>query len=430
MPFHSLMTRLHWQLERISGLVVAGLRSLQQRGLRSTLSHIPRRLGWGMSSDLSMLPPGRRHVLIIDAQVPDRTRDSGSVRLMEVCLLLQARGLGVAFAPHAGTADADERARLAEAGIALIGVNGSTSLPAWLARRNADIAGVMLCRHPVAAAHLPLVRQHLPQVPIAFDTVDLHYLRLERAADLQDSAQLRSQALHARQNELALASACDLTYVVSQSEAEELASACPQARVAVLSNIHHEQPVGPGPQQRDGALFIGGWGHHPNQDAIDWLTATIWPSVLRLQSGALLHLVGDIPAAEAQRLAALPGVIVHGRVADLQPLLAQCRVSVAPLRVGAGVKGKVNSAMSHGLPVVLTTIAAEGMFITNGVDALVADTAEEFSTAIVRAMRDDALWLRLREGGLRNIRQHFSAATAADALECWLAGSPAQGPVV
>lgn len=420
MPLTSLLTRLHWQLRRHAGLLLAGLRSLRMRGIGATLAHVPRRLGWGMRSDLSMLPPGKAHVVIIDAQVPDPVRDSGSVRLLEICKLLRARGLGVAFAPHAGTADAAERARLAAAGIALVGVHGSPDLPRWLEQRRADIQGVLLCRHPVATAHLPLVRQLLPSVPVAFDTVDLHYLRLERAAALDADPALRARARHARQAELALVASCELTYVVSQAEAQVLQQACPHSDVAVLSNIHHLQPQGPGPAQRRDALFVGGWGHHPNQDAIDWLATAIWPQVRQALPGARLHLVGDLPSEVASRLAAQPGVVVHGRIPDLQPLMDQCRVSVAPLRVGAGVKGKVNSAMSHGLPVVLTTIGAEGMHIRDGEHALVADSVAAFAAAVVAVLQDDALWQRLSQGGRDNVQAHFSAAAADAALAGWL----------
>ena len=91
-------------------------------------------------------------------------------------------------------------------------------------------------------------------------------------------------------------------------------------------------------------------------------------------------------------------------------------VSVAPLRFGAGVKGKVNHAMSYGLPVVLTKIAAEGMHLTNGMDSIVADDASSMAQAILQLHRDEALWTRLSDGGLENIRRYFSAEQAQATL--------------
>ena len=112
-------------------------------------------------------------------------------------------------------------------------------------------------------------------------------------------------------------------------------------------------------------------------------------------------------------------VIVHGYVEDIAPYMDGCRVSVAPLRYGAGVKGKVNMAMSYGLPVVATPVAVEGMHVESGEDVLVADDAQAFADAVIRAHEDEALWNRLSANGLgqcaastfRSTRRgrHFSA---------------------
>ena len=108
----------------------------------------------------------------------------------------------------------------------------------------------------------------------------------------------------------------------------------------------------------------------------------------------------------------------------LEPLLDGCRVSVAPLRFGAGVKGKVNQAMARGLPVVATNCAAEGMHLRDGEDVLIADDADAFADAVVRAHEDRALWQRLREGGYANTQRWFSPEAARAALLPWLASLP------
>ncbi len=97
---------------------------------------------------------------------------------------------------------------------------------------------------------------------------------------------------------------------------------------------------------------------------------------------------------------------------DLQPWLDGCRVSVAPLRYGAGVKGKVNQAMAHGLPVVATACAVEGMHLRDGEDVLVADTPDTFAQAVLRLLDDDGLWTTLAERGRANVARHFSADAA------------------
>jgi glycosyltransferase involved in cell wall biosynthesis len=109
-------------------------------------------------------------------------------------------------------------------------------------------------------------------------------------------------------------------------------------------------------------------------------------------------------------------IVVHGFVADLQAFYAGMRLSVVPLRWGAGVKGKVNSAMKYGVPVVCTSVATEGMRLRHGSDALIADDPSAFADHVVRAYHDAALWHRLRAGGFENVQAHFSLASAAQGL--------------
>jgi glycosyltransferase involved in cell wall biosynthesis len=107
---------------------------------------------------------------------------------------------------------------------------------------------------------------------------------------------------------------------------------------------------------------------------------------------------------------------VHGHVPDLDAFLDDCRIAVAPLRYGAGIKGKINHSMAHGQPVVATPIAVEGMHLVAGEEVMVAETAEEFAAAVVNLYHDEALWSRLSANGLENVRRHFSFDAARTAL--------------
>jgi glycosyltransferase involved in cell wall biosynthesis len=121
--------------------------------------------------------------------------------------------------------------------------------------------------------------------------------------------------------------------------------------------------------------------------------------------------------------------VVSGYVPDLDPYLTGCRVSISPLRYGAGVKGKVNHAMSYGLPVVATTPSIEGMHLIPGEEALVADDPDSFADAVVRAYTDEALWTMLSRAGRENVRLHFSRDVARSAVTRLIAlsGEPSQG---
>src|SRR5690606_17144479 len=136
--------------------------------------------------------------------------------------------------------------------------------------------------------------------------------------------------------------------VVSGEEAAVLAREAPQARVEVLSNLHEVAGAGLPCAQRRDLLFVGGFRHPPNTDAVLWFCNEVFPLVRARLPGVRFHCIGDAPPPAIQALAGHEGVEVHGHVPDLAPWLDGCRIALAPLRVGAGVKGKINLSMAHG----------------------------------------------------------------------------------
>ena len=167
--------------------------------------------------------------------------------------------------------------------------------------------------------------------------------------------------------------------------------------------------------ERRDLVFVGGFQHPPNVDAVLWFVNDVFPRVRAALPGIVFHVIGSKAPKNILELAH-DGVQVHGFVEDIAPFMDGCRLALAPLRYGAGVKGKINMAMSHGLPVVATTPAAEGMHARDGEDLLVADAPEDFAAAIVRAYGDAALWKKLSDNGLANVREHFSFDAARAAL--------------
>jgi len=197
--------------------------------------------------------------------------------------------------------------------------------------------------------------------------------------------------------------------------------------VLVLSNIHEPIAGGKPFAEREGLVFIGGFQHPPNTDAVLWYAQEVLPRVRRRLPGVPTYIVGSHVPATIRALAA-PDFVVAGYVPDVAPFFTGCRVSIAPLRYGAGVKGKVNLAMSYGLPVVATSPAVEGMHLVPGEDVMVADDPELFAAAIERVYGDEALWQRLSAGGVGNIRRHFSRAVARQALDELFAVADARKP--
>jgi glycosyltransferase involved in cell wall biosynthesis len=275
----------------------------------------------------------------------------------------------------------------------------------------------------VAAELLPLVRSHCPIARVAYDMVDFHGLRMAREAALRDDPELRKEAERQRAVEISCARGADVTISVTKEESEALLEMAPDAVVEVIPNVFaipQEKP--PGPVGREGLFFVGGFWHAPNGDAMHWFVDRIWPLIRREAPNFVLRIAGANADDEVLALAGYPGVEVLGFVPDLVPLFDQHRVFVAPLRYGAGMKGKVGQSLVHGLPVVSTSIGAEGMGLQDGVHLLVADQEEEFAAAVLRLVGDDALWSRLARQGREHIEHTLSVDAVRPRLEAVLGG--------
>ena len=360
----------------------------------------------------ALLHRRQRQVLVIDALTPQPDRDSGSLRLTNLMRLLIEEGAHVVFVPANRSADGAYTQALQALGVECWHAPAMARFPAWLREHGPRFDVAMVSRHYVASDLAPLLRQHAPQARLLFDTVDLHYLRERRAAELTGDAAALRAAMRTRELELALIRNTDATMVVSDVERELLAIDAPGANVRVLSNLHRDAAPGPAWAQRDGLLFVGGFRHPPNVDAVLWFVREVFPRIRAAQPTIEFHCVGGDVPNEIARLADVDGVRIHGHVPDLQPLLDGARVSIASLRYGAGVKGKVNQAMAHGLPVVATACAVEGMHLRDGEDVLVADDAADFASAVLRLHDDEALWSRLAANGRDNVSRHFSLDAA------------------
>ncbi|MDX1624984.1 MAG: glycosyltransferase [Wenzhouxiangellaceae bacterium] len=356
-----------------------------------------------------------RRALVIDAVTPMPDHDSGSVRMFALLRLLDEMGYQTTFAPE-NLAWAGRHSRdLQQAGIEVLHAPYVRAIDDWLAEHGPALDLVLVSRHYVLGPLLERIRRRCPRAAVIFDTVDLHFLREEREAELSGTASARRQAERTREAELKLVRACDATLVVSPFERDLLRDVAPGQAVHVVSNIHALADPGRPFERREDLLFVGGFQHPPNQDAARWLIDEILPRIRAELPDVDLHLIGSrMPDWLAQ--AREPGLRVHGFVEDLEPFLSGCRISLAPLRYGAGVKGKVNQAMSHGLPVVATPCAAEGMYAVHEHDILVADGAEAFAREVVRLYGDAELWQRLADNGRENVDEHFSVAAAQRAL--------------
>lgn len=359
-------------------------------------------------------------VLVADHQVPRTDEDAGSVRMASVLELLVALDQRVTFFPMSHDLPEKYTAWLHSVGVTVLA--DPDAQMQFVRDAGMHIKVAILSRPAVADELIDVVRQQAPSCLIVYDTVDLHFLRLERQADLSaklgrstEERELRRQARDLRTQELDHVRMTDVTWTVSEVERDVLRLLDPSATVEVLSIVHSADPRPATLDNRSGLLFVGSFNHLPNRDAVFWLADEVLPLVRQTKPDAVVHIVGSNPPAEIQQLVAA-GVIVHGWVDDLDPLYRSARVVVAPLRFGAGVKGKVGEGLACGVPVVATSLAAEGMHLTHEQDVLIAETSSDLASQIVRLLDDDALWLRLSAAGKVAVNHQFGPEVARGTL--------------
>ena len=360
------------------------------------------------SHDLVTLASVRRGsrgtIVIVDHMVPRWREDAGSLRMYRLLLALIDLGYEVIFVPENKDPFQPYTGELQSSGVLVW--YGHSDLWSYLREIEPVITMVLLSRASIASLFIRNFREVLPNVAVAYDTVDLHFLREQRRADLGDAGGKPKGAIATRELELALVRSADSTVVVSEYEQKVLAELVPDAAIFVLPTAHDSVEPGISTVRRTDISFIGSFQHDPNADAARWLVNDIFPRIRARVPHAQLTIVGRNPPADL--VAASPaGVHFLGWVEDLGPIHDRSIVSVAPLRYGAGVKGKVGEAWAHGVPVVMTSLAAEGMQVEPGKTALVADGAESFAEAVVQLHNDQRLWHSLAGAARLHVDKTF-----------------------
>jgi GT2 family glycosyltransferase len=210
--------------------------------------------------------------------------------------------------------------------------------------------------------------------------------------------------------ELSLARRFDRVITMTRQDGEALIQYNPDLRISVIEtgvNVDFFARFNTVEPQSRSLAFLGYYKHYPNVDAVRWLCTEILP-LLRSRSGdVIFYIIGSDPPDEIQQLHDGSKVIVTGRVKDVRPFLAQSCIFVAPIRLGAGIRGKILEAWSMKKPVVSTSLGCSGLRAVHEENLLVADTAEEFADSIDRLLRDQELRQRLGNNGLMTVRMHY-----------------------
>ena len=258
----------------------------------------------------------------------------------------------------------------------------------------------------LAEYYLPRIKLLQPSCSVIIDTVDVHYLRFHRKYEITKNDNDLRIADEAKKRELAIYSQADMTLTVTDDDAKTLQKDNHNITTRILPNVHRLVPP-TCDQNKNEIIFIGGFRHEPNIDAVVYFCEDIFPRIKKVIPEARFTIVGSNPPLEIRSLHS-EFITVTGYVPSTTPYLQKSYVSVAPLRYGAGMKGKVGEAMAHGIPVVTTSIGAEGMNLIDRENVLIADSNEIFSDAVVELILDSSLYNKIKKNALEHIENNFT----------------------
>lgn len=375
----------------------------------------------GIDVDKAKDRTAKQRVLILDHCTPTPDQDAGSVTVFNLLLLLRDMGFQVTFIPEDNFLYMPEyTTKLQRAGVEVLYAPYYTSVEQHLAESGSRYELAFLFRPVVVERHLETVRKYCSKAKVLYHTVDLHYLRMFREAKLLGDRAKQRAAEEMKLLEFKAIRSVDASIVHSTSELEILRPELPNEEIYVFPLILNIRGTDKPFDERSDIVFVGGYQHAPNVDAVQYFVSEIMPILRRKIPGVRFYAVGSKPPKEIFDLAC-NDVIITGFVEDLSTLLDKMRVSVAPLRYGAGIKGKIGTALATGLPTVATTLAAEGMSMTNDKNILVAETSKDIAKSIVRLYNDEALWKRLQMNGIEFAESAWGAKAAWNTLQSILA---------
>lgn len=348
-------------------------------------------------------------VVMIEAFYPRPDHDSGSLDQVNFVKIFQSLGYEVAFAALLDfTPDADAKRPLVDLGVKCITASDYINVEEFVFLNAERISAFFLSRFNYGGSWIEKARTFCPHAQVIFNTVDLHHVREERRALIENDDAALEIAKATKEGELARIAAADVTIVVSESERDLLETLAPTADVRVIPLIREVRERSFPPfEDRDGIAFVGGFQHQPNIDAVTTFLDKIWPQILAAAPTMKFRVIGShLPESLSQRLDR--NVEWIGYVPELEPWLDKVRLTVAPLRFGAGAKGKVVSSLLNGVPVVASQIAAEGMGIAEGDGIVTADGPEDYAERVLTLHDDKGLWNQTSTRGFDAVRKASS----------------------
>lgn len=362
-------------------------------------------------------------VLIIGTVWPEPTSSAAGVRMMQLIKLFAEQGWKITFASAAS--ETEHSADLAALGIKKVAIElNDSSFDSFVKKLNPQM--VLFDRFMTEEQYGWRVALKCPNAMRVLDTEDLHFLRHARHEVLKEGREFQPKELfnEMAKREVASIYRCDLSLIISSYEMELL-----QSIFNVNASLLHHLPfmLDPisGEQQDNWARWgerlhfvsIGNALHPPNWDAMRYLKAKIWPAIRKALPTVEMHVYGAYPTEQVRALKdPKMGFKIMGRTEDSKEVIGSARVMLAPLRFGAGLKGKLVEAMQCGTPSVTTDIGAEGIQEGLPWSGTIANTPIKFAKAAVELYKNRELWVEAQNNGVEIIDKVFPKAKLGQEL--------------
>jgi len=347
----------------------------------------------------------KEKLLFVSTYTPCYDKTSGDLRLYSMLKILSTSYDIIYLASRAHPDPAEEaRYRLSLQELNIKVSTGEFGL-VKIFRKN-KISAAIIEFYYNAKHSLPRIKMLQPGCPVIIDTVDVHYLRFSLKYQLTKDLLDQEKAEKIKKEELEIYQKADVVITVTDEDGRVLLDDCPNLICRTVSNIHL-LVSGPNNSDQNGIVFVGGFSHEPNIDAVLFFNKDIWPLIKKEIPDVKFTIVGSNPPSEIKALSS-ESIYVTGYVPSTTPYLRGNYISVAPLRYGAGMKGKIGEAMAHGLPVVTTSIGAQGMGLISGKNAIIADSPEEFAGAVVKLIKDEIFHKQIAENGWEHIKNNYT----------------------
>ncbi len=357
-------------------------------------------------------------VLVVDHYVPHYDRDAGSRSTWQYLQLMVGAGFNVKFIGDNFFRHEPYATELENMGIeVLCGNDYARNWQQWIIDNAPAIDVIYLQRPHISENYLPVIKQLEHRPRIIYFGHDLHFLRLERQHEVERDPQLASEAAQWKQREFDIFHQVDLVYYPSEVEVSRIKQEMPRIRVKAIPLYIFEEDgseVYDSDIRRD-LLFVGGFNHTPNVDAVKWFIQMVFPQITASLPDVKLHVVGSNMPGDINDLGG-GNVIMHGFLEDdqLDALYSSIRLCVVPLRYGAGVKGKVLESMHKGVPVVTSAIGAEG--IPEAEVCMCVSSIDGYGASVIRLYQDHDELNRMSSSARLLISEHYSVQAASDAI--------------